>query len=481
MLSGHTLPFFELLFWSLFLCTLLLQTAFTFDDLFIDLVATLFRTKPQEIDAPLKQQILSTPEKRIGIIIANWKEDEILYPMISGNIGNLQYDNYVFFLGVYPNDEKTWAVAKSLESRFSQVQVIVNDRPGPTSKGQLLNHMADQISKMGQAHPELACDLLLLQDSEDILHPLSLKVFNYYSAQADFVQIPVFSFPRAWHEFVGATYMDEFAESHTKDLLVRQRLGAAIPSCGVGTCISQPLIARMKSLQNNQLLNENSLTEDYQLGLTSHFEGFQTLFVCLYQKLEDGQIDWIATREYFPAQTKASIRQKTRWTLGIAFQGTMFLGWQGSLVNKYFLFRDRKGPINSFLLLLSTVYLLVFLLNHLMGPAETPAFLKNDVIQAMIGLNLMHMIWRIFQRSRHVMRVYAPQEALLAVVRWPLGNIINFSAGMYALQKHLHSLRTKTRPQWDKTTHQIPTSFGHSLPTPGLSQGSVKTAMESEQ
>ena len=481
MLSEQTLHLFELLFWTLFLCTLLLQTIFTFDDLFVDLCAIVFRVKPQELDAQLKKQILRTPQKRIGIIIANWKEDEILYQMISGNIENIQYENYVFFIGVYPNDEKTWAVAKSLESNFSQVQVIVNDRPGPTSKGQLLNHMADQISKMGQTYPHLACDLLLMQDSEDILHPLSLKVFNYYSEKADFVQIPVFSFPRLWSEFVGATYMDEFAESHTKDLLVRQKLGAAIPSCGVGTCMSQPLIARMKSIQNNQLLNENSLTEDYQLGLTSHFEGFQTLFVCLYQKTSDGKIDWIATREYFPAQIKSSIKQKTRWTLGIAFQGTMFLGWQGSFVNKYFLFRDRKGPINSFLLLLSTIYLLVFILNHMMGPAETPAFLQNDVIKSLMFLNFAHMIWRIFQRSRHVMRIYSAQEGILAILRWPLGNMINFSAGVYALQKHLHSIRTKTRPQWDKTQHQIPTSFGLSRPTPGLSQGAVKTAMESEQ
>ncbi len=245
--------------------------------------------------------------------------------------------------------------------------------------------------------------------------------------------------------------------------------------------MSQRLITHMKSIQNNQLLNENSLTEDYQLGLTSHFEGFRTLFVCLFEKKSDGQIDWIATREYFPSQIYASIRQKTRWTLGIAFQGTVFLGWTGSLMNKYFLFRDRKGPINSFLLLLSTIYLLVFLFNQMMGLAETPAFLKNQMIQTLVGLNFAHMIWRIFQRSRHVIRVYSFHEGLLAILRWPLGNVINFSAGAYALQKHLHSLRTNTRPQWDKTTHQIPTSFGHSLPTPGLSQGSVKTAMESEQ
>jgi bacteriophage N4 adsorption protein B len=43
----------------------------------------------------------------------------------------------------------------------------------------------------------------------------------------------------------------------------------------------------------------------------------------------------IATKEFFPHLLKASIRQKTRWTAGIAFQGFKNMGWFGNLTQRY--------------------------------------------------------------------------------------------------------------------------------------------------
>lgn len=465
---------------GMFLILLGLQSLFTLDDLFLDLCAVWFSLKPKELSSKDLRHMSKLREKRIAIVIANWKEDEILYQVVSGNLDRLKYLNYTVFIGVYPNDEKTWAVARALEAQFQRVQVIVNPKHGPTSKGQLLNVMTDHLVQYNSQFPENAYDLLLLQDSEDIIHPLSLQVFNQASQKADFIQIPVFSFSRRWQEMIGSTYMDEFSESHTKDLLVRQKLGAAIPSCGVGTALSMRLVNHLRQLQNGQLLSEKTLTEDYQLGLLTHMQGYKTLFVCLYQKTKTG-IDWIATREYFPNQYTASVKQKTRWTLGIAFQGTQNIGWRGSIANKYFLFRDRKGPLNSLLLLLSSLYLCIFSFTLIIPSVELPSIMNLSVVRCLLMMNLAHMCFRIFQRSLHVGKVYAWPQALLAIARWPLGNWINCVSGLYAAQKQIVALRTKTLPKWDKTHHQIPVSFGQRLPTPGLSQGSVKTAMESER
>ena len=49
-----------------------------------------------------------------------------------------------------------------------------------------------------------------------MLHPLELKYYNYLLPRMDFIQLPVTSLEREWYELVAGTYMDEFAEWHTK-------------------------------------------------------------------------------------------------------------------------------------------------------------------------------------------------------------------------------------------------------------------------
>ncbi len=49
--------------------------------------------------------------------------------------------------------------------------------------------------------------------------------------------------------------------------------------------------------------------------------GFQSQFLCVQIEKPCGSREFVATREYFPSNFYASIRQKSRWTLGIAYQG----------------------------------------------------------------------------------------------------------------------------------------------------------------
>ncbi len=448
---------------ELFLCTIAFAAVvgsliFTLDDLWIDFYALVFGLRPQKLSDADLVRMHAKRQKKFAIIIANWQEDEILDRMIVGNIAQLDYQNYTFFLGVYPNDEKTWQVAQALEARFQSVVVIVNSQAGPTTKGQMLNEIVSQIIE-SELHTEIHYDYFLLQDSEDILHPLSLKLINDTADDYDFIQIPVFSFDLPLKKWVGATYIDEFSEVHTKDLLVREKMGAAIPSAGVGTAMSDRLVRKYRALQGGHLLREDTLTEDYLLGLMAKSLGLKSRFICTYREKRNGVKDFIATREYFPARFWSSVRQKTRWTLGIAFQGKENLRWQGDWADRYFMFRDRRGPWNSILILLSLIILFTFVSYHWLQ-ASLPTPITGPIFVTFAALNMVNMIVRVIQRMRSVHLVNGALHAVMVPLRWPICNLINFLAAFYAFQAHRLSVRTGHKPQWNKTKHELPENFG---------------------
>ena len=435
---------------------------FTLDDLFIDAIALIRKLKPLRVSRSELETMTRLPQKRIAIMIANWKEYEVIGPMIRGNLRGLKYDNFTFFLGVYPNDTETWAEAVKIQTRYPEkVQVVVNSRPGPTSKGQMLNELARQIFESENSEHD-RYDLFLMQDSEDVLHPYSLTLINHASTTSDFVQIPVFSFDVPKRSLVAGIYIDEFSESHTKDLLVRQSLGAAIPSAGVGTAISRQLMNKMMLLHEGDFLKHDTLTEDYHLGIMTKPLGFRSQFACVQIENEKGDWEFIATREYFPAKFMASVRQKSRWTLGIAYQGFQNLKWQGDWIDRYFLLRDRRAPFNSILVVLS-ITVLCGLLSYSSLHGNLPEGLDNVFFKALVIANTINMCLRLIQRMRAVHLVNGVSHAAMVPVRWLLANVVNVGASYKAHTTFQTSLKTGERPAWVKTDHQLPAHFGVEL------------------
>ena len=97
-------------------------------------------------------------------------------------------------------------------------------RNGPTSKADCLNvilmDILDYEIGMGDQFAGVA-----LHDAGDPIHPHELLVFNaLIGTSYDFVQLPVLRFNQSLFDVIGGIYMDEFAEVHTKDLLVRKNL-----------------------------------------------------------------------------------------------------------------------------------------------------------------------------------------------------------------------------------------------------------------
>lgn len=457
----ETLP--QILVQSFLVLTIVGIILCSLDDLFIDFVSLMHNLKPDRLDQKGLAQLAGLKEKRIAIIVANWHEEEVISAMIRGNLNQVKYSNYTFFLGVYPNDLETWAEAKKLEKEFSQVQVVVNSLPGPTSKGQMLNQMVHAILRWNQHcadnHSPDSYDLIMMQDSEDVLHPLALQVANQAADENDFVQFPVFSFERKTTDFIGGSYLDEFAEVHLRDLLVRAKIGAAIPSAGVGTMIGVPLAARIVDAQGD-LFMDSSLTEDYVLGLSVHKWQGRSSFRCLYQIRPDGSKDFIATREYFPNQLGASIRQKTRWTVGIVFQSTALIDGPMTLPNVFFFLRDKKGLVSGFTFFFNLLTLFLTIL----FPQEL-----GSLADPLLYFSISMIAWRTFRTFRYTLMLSNWKQAFLSLLRQPVRSFINSWAAVRATYQYSQHLRTKESLKWEKTKHLLPEGFGNTpAPPPAI-------------
>lgn len=440
-----------------FLGLAMLFFVFGIDDLFIDILALIKRVKPKEINTKLFQKMTKISEKSIIVIVPCWQEAGIIKGMLEGNISRINYSNYRFLIGLYPNDSETCKEVIEVSKNFPDlVYPIVNHINGPTSKGQILNHVIKKSLEMEQ-EGIFKIDAYHMQDSEDLMHTQVLKLVNFELNDFDFIQIPVYSFPLKYRYLIAGIYIDEFSESHTKDLLVRNAMKAAVPSAGVGTCFKRNIVNYLLD-KGRDIYNPNSLTEDYELGLSSYLGGFKGKFSCCFVRSSDGKKDFIATREFFPKGFIRSVRQKTRWTIGIALQGVKNIGWQGSLVNRYFLFRDRKSIWVNLTVVISYVFLLFLLFFYLLKGRwpHLQNALYSDLFRVLFIANIGLMINRIFQRFKSVSRVYGVSYVVPIVIRWPLSCLVNGFASINALYKSFISKFTKKKIAWAKTKHESP-------------------------
>ena len=422
-------------------------------DLFVDLVSFWKKLGPKKLSALEKFKMERKKQKNIAIMIPAYMEGKIIDRMLLGNSRHLNYFNYHFFVGIYPNDPLSIQKLEKLEQKFSHIHGVINPLPGPTSKGQMLNCIVANIieseKKLG-----VHFDALHMQDAEDLIHPECLHLINWKLDKYDFIQIPVFSLDLKFSQFVSGTYIDEFAESHTKDILVRDHMQAFVPSAGVGTCLKRNLVDAFLS-QNLNLYNEASLTEDYELGFHAYSKGFKSTFACYYW-VEDGKKNYIATREYFPKNINRAIRQKTRWTIGISLQGWRNTGWSGSISNRYFQFRDRIGIITNISALAG--YPLLMLMSFILFRDEK-LVLPNSVY-ILAGINAFFMLNRYCQRFRCTWRVYGFQQAVMVLFRWPVAILINACATFRAIYQDSMSRLKNVRVAWSKTEHELPVMFG---------------------
>lgn len=421
-----------------------------------------------------EEQLLSAVEKPIAIIVPAWQESPVIGKMIDNTVRTLRYSKYVIFVGTYPNDPDTQLEVERARERYQNVERIVCPKDGPTNKADCLNWIIQGVRHY-ENRTGTRFEIFVMHDAEDIVHPLSLKLFNYLMPRFAMIQIPVFSLPRRWYEFTAGVYMDEFAELHSKDLIVRERLGHNVPSAGVGTAFTHEAVEALGMANDNQLFSLDSLTEDYDFGFRLRSVGLKSIFVrfpCEREAVRKSRWtgrerkvvvkDWIATREFFPSEFWLAVRQKTRWIIGIALQGWANLGWKGSWRTKYVLFRDRKTLFTTQLNVIGYILVLLvlgFWIGEKLDPDGHRYVSLSELqpwVKQLLWLNGGFLVLRLVQRFIAVTRIYGPLQGLLSAPRLVWGNLINFCACWRALKQYATYLRTGKLIKWDKTDHVYP-------------------------
>ena len=452
------------------------------DDLFIDAwfwLRELRRslTVKRRYTALSAEELRAKPEQPLAIMVPAWLEYDVISSMLETMVSTLEYKDYMIFAGTYQNDQRTIDEVERMRRRYRKLIRVEVPHDGPTCKADCLNWIVQAIFAQNAKQPVPFAGVIL-HDSEDVLHPLELKYYNYLLPRIDFIQLPVTSLERHWHELVAGTYMDEFAEWHTKDLVVRESLSKMVPSAGVGTCFSRRALEELAAETNNQPFNTDTLTEDYDIGARLAQRGMKQIFGKFEVEYVTRRRSWfglgpervstirmpLGVREYFPNTFRTAYRQKARWTLGIGLQGWQQVGWAGSLANRYLLFRDRKGLVTSFIAILAYVLLanfFVFFLADKFGwwKVYYPSYFRpGGWLVILMWLNAVALLLRVVQRAYFVGRMYGWEHAVLSIPRMIVGNFINAMAAARAWRLFIAHLITGKRLAWDKTMHDFPST-----------------------
>jgi glycosyl transferase family 2 len=292
---------------------------------------------------------------------------------------------------------------------------------------------------------------VVLHDAEDVVYRYELRIFDGLIGRAAVIQLPVLPLVDPHSRWISGHYCDEFAEAHSKELVVREAIGAAIPLAGVGCAIAREPLARLAAQHEGRPFAGTSLTEDYEIGLRIGSLGLKTMFVRI--PAEPGEPGVVASRGHFPATLGAAVRQKARWLGGIAFAGWDRLGWSGGLGERWMRLRDRRGPLAA--LLIVAAYLAAFLWGQLLlaSALGAPVEVRLDsTLVTLLTINAWLLAWRVLMRVMFTASAYGLGEGLLSIPRLLVGNLIAVLAAFRALSLHL-SNRT---PRWDKTRHIFP-------------------------
>lgn len=421
------------------------------DDLLVDIVwiarriwrrLTVYSVTPRATAAALPPS--RTPGD-IAVFVPAWREDGVIGQMLRTCLERWPGDGYRLYVGCYAND---LATIRAVEAVWHpRIRIVVGTAHGPTTKAGCLNTIYAALCA-DERSGAFTCKAILLHDAEDLVHPEELLIHGSLGDRFALIQTPVLPMLTAGSRWVSGHYLDEFAEAHSRDMVVREAVGAALPSAGVGCSIRRSALEEIARARGGAPFQEDSLTEDYELGLRLGELGLPAAFVRI--RGSDGRI--VATEAHFPDRLEAAVRQKTRWTIGIALAGWDRVGWRGGPFEKWMRLRDRRAPMAA--LLLVTGYAALLLTAPIMLFAdEMPPI--GETLRMLLLLNGALLLWRLVIRAVCVARHYGWQEGALSVPRMVISNVIAMLAARRAVVSYFKMLRTG-QVQWDKTDHSFP-------------------------
>ena len=391
------------------------------------------------------------PGCRMAIFVPAWKEETVIGAMLARCLQQWTSSNYRIYVGCYPNDPKTIAAVATASSGMDNVRIVICRRNGPTTKADCLNHLWDALCQ-DEIEERMNFKAVVLHDAEDIVHPQELRLLEYLIGRAALVQLPVIPRRASRSRWVAGHYGDEFAELHGKQMVMREALGASIPSAGVGCAFARDALLKLSVRTKGKPFDADSMTEDYELGLNLTGGGSRGIFA----RLRDRHGQLVATQEFFPEKLEDAIRQKSRWIAGIALSGWDRLGWNNSWRENWMRLRDRKACLAAVVLAIAYIAVMltgVLLLAELFGVYKLQPVSK--FLQILLVVNAGFLMWRVLLKSYFVFSLYGLREALLSIPRTIVANLINILAAWRAIGHYIHQLAGHP-VNWEKTRHFYP-------------------------
>ncbi len=466
LLTDWILPFLEALQRELFLFSAVWILISAIDDLCIDIIwmvrhiyyrLTFYRYALPRI---VEQLVEPHDHKRLAVFVPAWGEAEVIGDMLQNCTRQwaARAGRYRIFVGCYANDPRTAAAITKAARTNADIRLIQVEHDGPTTKADCLNRLwrallADEVTEGYLAKA------VVLHDAEDSVHADELCVFDCLVSMRGAVQLPVIPVRTANSRWISGHYCDEFAEAHSKNMVVREAIGAPLPLAGVACAIERDLMGRLAQLNGGRPFDTNSLTEDYELGIRMGAAGGRAIMARIF----DSEGKLIGTRACFPDTLQTSVRQKTRWLTGIALAGWDRLGWEGNIAQKWMLFQDRKSIFGAIAVIAAYICLL---LTAILAAAQAEGLYQPPELRAevtiLLWLNTAFLFWRLAVRAGFVAALYGPKEALLSIPRSIVSNVIAIMAMRRACTNYLmHCLGAPLT--WDKTAHHfMPDKMAHS-------------------
>ena len=424
------------------------------------------------------EKLIAQKEQYVAVMIPCWHEANVIATMLKHNCYSIDYNNYYLFVGVYPNDPETVAEVQSVAKLNMHVQCVIGKTPGPTNKAANLNGIYTFI-KAFEGTLNKHFTIFVLHDSEDVIHPLSFKLYNYLIPRKDMIQIPIFPLEVKYRNFTHWLYADEFAENHTKNIIVRESIRAHVPSAGVGTAFYRKALELLENPETGLPFSTDSLTEDYRTSLALRVHHLKQIFVTQYvirmqwhkrRFFRRGYVqkpvkEIVAVRALFPLEYVKSVRQKARWIIGIVFQEWSDGQWPKEWRIRYTLAHDRKSFITHFINGFGYFFFMfwliysIFTYAHPEYPTLQEGFNAHPWVWWLIIIATLMMCERLIQRTISTYRIYGFLPACLVIPRAFYGNILNLHVLIRAYRIYFSAPKNKStsnQPVWDKTEHQFP-------------------------
>jgi bacteriophage N4 adsorption protein B len=426
------------------------------DDLLIDAIwivrtlwrrMTIYRRHPRATASALHPQ----RPGRIAVFIPAWQEDEVIGPMLANARRAWGQADHVIYVGVYPNDPATQAAVAPFVG--PHVRMVVCPRPGPTTKADCLNAMWRAL--LADEAVFGAAKAIVLHDAEDLVHSAELRVFDTLIERFALIQLPVVPLIDPVSRWIAGHYNDEFAEAHGRTIVVREVIGAGIPSAGVGCAFARKMLGAIAEARGGAPFDEDSLTEDYELGLRIGERGGRAAFVRLPGGPTGGMV---AVRAHFPATLETAVRQKSRWIAGIALSGWDRLGWRGGIAESWMRLHDRRALLGAIVLVIAYLALALtagLVAGHVMLGLALPPVTPS--LHAMFMVTSVLLFWRLAVRCFFVTRTYGWREGFRSIPRVIIGNVVAIIAARRALWLYL-AMRRDGVVRWDKTRHAFPST-----------------------